>query len=56
MKCRLHLICSHPFADYAKGQKIIEPSEVKKLIKDRIQHFVQVRTISREPAPASAEA
>lgn len=55
MKCKLHLICKIPLAGYTRGQRITDPAEIKKLTKDRAHHFVRVRTIVRENAPASTE-
>ena len=37
-----HLICVHPFGKYVKGQKVTDPDEVAKLMKDRDHHFVRV--------------
>jgi hypothetical protein len=44
------LFVVHPFHGYAKGQHIIDPAEVAKLLAERDKHVVKVPTPVQQPA------
>ncbi len=49
-----HLICVHDFHGYHKGQRVTDPSEVERLMKDRDHHFVRVpASEGGEPEPSA---
>jgi hypothetical protein len=53
LRCKLSLICIHPFGRFIKGQRVTDKVEVKRLMKDRGHCFVQVRTIVKAPPELS---